>query len=134
MRHKSFWIMAALAGISCARSTHAFTITPVYMVPEDWSPTQMAVIQAAITDWTSHVSFADGNKQNIPVNFYFAAAGTGTGSYLTQWQFTFPVPQVAPFPYSPSIAHYIVVNSDYIPQDSFDVNGPVDGKYDMFTA
>src|SRR5262245_15010436 len=105
MRHKSLWIMAALAGSLCARSVHAITVPPVYLNPEDWSSNQTAVIQAAIADWTSHVTFADGNKQNIPVNFYFAGAGTGTGSYLTQWQFTFSLPAVAPFPYSPSIVH-----------------------------
>jgi hypothetical protein len=110
-------------------------ITPIFINPDagsPWTAQQQAVVNQAISDWTSRVAFANGNNQHISINFYFTPAGTGPGTYLTQWQYT--ETNIAQFPYSPTITHNVAVNSDYLPLDSFSVAGPVSGEYDMLTA
>jgi hypothetical protein len=127
--------LGGLAGfLGQAQIARAMIITPVFMNPDDgapWTAQQKAVVQQAITDWTSRIAFADGNNQRISINFYFTSAGTGPGTYLTQWQYS--ETNIAQFPYSPTITHDIAVNSDYLPLDSFSLTGPIIG-YDMLTA
>jgi hypothetical protein len=123
------------AGFGGQRPARAMIITPTFTNPfvgNAWTSQEEAVVYQAISDWTSRIAFADGNNQQINVNFYFTSAGTGAGTYLTQWQYS--ETNIAQFPYSPTITHNIAVNSDYLPLDSFSLAGPVTGEYDMLTA
>lgn len=131
MPRRPFHLAAALLPLLAASAAHAFTITPDYQAPQDWTPDQQAVLQQAITDWTSDIAFADGNTQNINVTVYMTDAGEGT--YLAQWQFGGTLP--GEFPYSPGISDWIAVNTFYLSQDSFALTGPVPSdEYDMLTV
>ena len=44
-------MLLALA-TACAPALHAFTITPVYAIPEAWSAQEQAVIGRAISDYS----------------------------------------------------------------------------------
>jgi len=130
------WMNRCLAGLAAAlgavSAAHAFTITPIYDSPDNWTPDRQALVQQVITNWTSNLSFGDGNWQNMDIHFNMIDAGTGTGSFLSQWS---PVKsQGVEFPYSEGITHTIYVNSAYLPIDSFALDGPVAGKYDMLTV
>ncbi len=121
---------AALAACCAAAPAHAFTITPIYEVPSDWTTDQQAVVNEAITEWTSDIAFPDGNSQNINVEMYMTDGGEGT--YLAEWQFAGSLP--VQYPYSFGITDYIAINTFYLSQDSFSLDGPVAGEYDMLTA
>lgn len=128
-------ILGTLFLATAAATGRAFTITPTYQnlnPTVTWTDDEMAVVNQAITDWTSHVAFADGNTQDIPVTFKLVSAGTGPGAFLTQWSFNQTV--LTAFPYSPGITHTISLNTDFLSVDSFSLDGPVVGEYDILTA
>jgi hypothetical protein len=112
----------------------AFTITSDFSDSSagSWTDSQRAVVNQAITNWTSRLSFAGANDQDVPIEFYFTSAGTASGSYLAQWQFL--IDSSVPFPYSPGITQFVAINSDYLPSDCFILDGPAPGKYDMLTV
>ena len=132
MRWTNRCLLGMAAGLGVASAAHAFTITPIYDAPENWSADKQAVVQQAITNWTSNLSFGENDGRNLDIHFDMVNAGTGAGSYLSQW---------APFrlqgveaPYSEGIVHTIHVNSAYLPIASFSLDGPEAGKYDMLTV
>lgn len=134
MRASSTFLAACFAALLPfgASRARAFTITPDFELPGAWDPDQIALVQQAITDWTSHVSFPDANDQNIPIMFYMISAGTKKGAYIAQWQYEEDAP--VPYPYSPDITHFIAINSSFLSQDSFSLDPPPSDQFDMLTA
>jgi hypothetical protein len=109
----------------------AFTITPTFS-GDSWTNSQQSVVFQAITDWTSRLQFPDGNIQDIPITFQLTPVGTQSGAFLAQWQYQGDIP--VPHPYSPDITHTIVINSSFQSVESYSLQGPVAGQYDMLTA
>jgi hypothetical protein len=114
MRHPR---LLAIAVLLCATPfAHAFTITPIFvnspsgdLNPQTWTSAEEAVVNEAINDWTSILSYSDPN-QNINILFEFHSAGlnvlpgpTPTG-YLGLWsgQYSAPVGSVVD-PWSPTV-------------------------------
>jgi len=122
-------MLLALA-TACAPALHAFTITPVYAIPEAWSAQEQAVIGRAISDWTGSLAFNNGNQQNININFYRVTAPTS--AFLANWQFGGVVP--TSYPYSPGIVHSVYVNDAFAPLFSANLDPTPDpNAYDFLT-
>src|SRR5271165_6204632 len=91
------WNIGALGVLLTVSGAHAFTITPFYPDAASWTAPEMAVVQQAITDWTSDLAFNGANHQDIPIGFSFISAGT---SYIAQWQGALVDPGHSQYPYS----------------------------------
>jgi hypothetical protein len=124
----AIWLALLAADVSV---TGAFTITPTFS-GNSWTVPQQFVVYQAITDWTSRLQFPDGNHQDIPITFQLTPVGTQSGAFLAQWQYQGDIP--VPHPYSLDIAHIIVINSSFQSVESYSLQGPVVGQYDMLSA
>jgi len=96
----------------------AFTITPSFgnSSAQTWTAAEEAVVNQAIDDWTSVLSYSDPN-QNINVNFQFVSLGTGGPTpTLGVWSANdMPVPPgTNVFPWTTGVSHTIFINTDFM--------------------
>ena len=120
--------LLAIAVLLCATPfAHAFTITPTFVNspsgdtnPQTWTSAEEAVVNEAISEWTSILSYTDPN-QNINIMFEFHSAGlnvlpgtTPTG-YLGLWSGQYSAPAGAVVdPWSSTMTHVVNVNTDWM--------------------
>jgi hypothetical protein len=135
MRNRSLLSGLAIASAAALGGTGwAFTITPSFnsnsanlTPPVVWDANSMTVVNTAISDWTSLLSYTDPN-QNINMNFLLLPAGgnpftTFLGLWTSQGS-TAPPPGTNLFPYSPTVSHTVEINSDLMNPRNGGVNYP----------
>jgi hypothetical protein len=108
--------------MACCASplAHAFTITPTFVnsTAQTWNSTEIAVVNEAISDWTSILSYT-GSPQNINMTFQFTSAGinnTGTNTgYLGLWTGSYSAPAGSTVtPWYPGVTHIVYINTDWM--------------------
>jgi hypothetical protein len=103
------WVVAVAAAGLGARGAGAFTITPTYYdgAGQTWNDTEKAVVQAAISSWTSRLEIPTG-PQNINIAFEFIH---GNGE-LAQWTGSPVSTPTGSLPTTPGVDHVIDINAD----------------------
>jgi hypothetical protein len=123
-------VLAAVAAISPLG--HAFTITPTFssapMDTQTWDANSMAIVDEAINDWTSVLSYNDPN-QNINMTFEFQDGGSdpfNSATYLGTWRGLISGAPAGSsvFPYTPQVNHLVNINSDLMTPRNGGVNYP----------
>ena len=127
-------VIVALAVALAGQAAHAFTITPTFNTnagsstpPVVWDANSMAVVNQAISDWTNLLSYSDPN-QNINMNFLFVPEGgnpftTQLGQWTNQGSGSNPAGTNV-FPYTPTVKHTVLINSDLVNPRNGGVNYP----------
>ncbi len=107
---KNFLLAAAVVA-SLANLSHAFTITPTFTNGggQTWTTSEENVVNEAIGDWTSILSYTP-SPQNINITFVFTSAGNP--GYLGLWQGNAPGNVNDLSPWTPQITHTININTD----------------------
>ncbi len=122
-------LAVAFAVVLSSGQVQAFTITPAFntTTSQAWDANSMAVVNTAISDWTSLLSYSDPN-QNINMNFLFLPAGqnpftTFLGLWTSQGSSAAPT-GTSVFPYSPNVMHTVEINSDLMTARNGGINYP----------
>ncbi len=105
-------LLAAAVLLCTPTLSMAFTITPTFLnnSAQTWTANEEAVVNEAISDWESVLSYT-ASPQNINMTFQFTAAGSG--GYLGLWQGGYNATTGANlFPWSPQVTHTVNVNTD----------------------
>ncbi|HUO10407.1 MAG TPA: hypothetical protein VM008_19025 [Phycisphaerae bacterium] len=123
-----FAVLAAVAAISPLG--HAFTITPTFSTntTQAWDANSMAIVNQAINDWTSVLSYT-GPNQNIDMSFQFLDGGSdpfNSMTYLGSWRGIINSPPTGTnvFPSTPEVNHLVKINSDLMTVRNGGVNYP----------
>jgi hypothetical protein len=120
MRHQTLLALAVV--LSASSFAPAFTITPTFVnsAAQTWTTNEEAVVNEAISDWTSVLSYTNPN-QNINMEFLFISAGLNVSvgppptGYLGLWTGQYAAPQNAVVdPWSTTMTHIVDVNTDWM--------------------
>src|SRR5271165_6054125 len=109
-------VAIAVAVVLVSPLAHAFTITPAFTTntAQAWDANSMAIVNQAISDWTSVLSYTDPN-QNINMTFQFLDGGSdpfNSMTYLGSWRGIINSPPTGTnvFPYTPEVNHLVKIN------------------------